>query len=108
MSRLKLTDPVGYVDFLNLMSQAKAVISDSGGLQEEATYFLTPCLTLRANTERPVTATLGSNRLTSLQRLSGDIEEFLCGPERRGQIPPLWDGNTARRTLDEILKASRR
>lgn len=104
---LQLIEPVGYHDSLCLTENARLLLTDSGGLQEEATYFRTPCLTLRANTERPVTATLGSNRLTSLHRLKADIEEFLSGPERRGQIPPLWDGNTARRTLEEILKASR-
>lgn len=105
---LQLIDPVGYHDSLSLTENARLLLTDSGGLQEEATYFRTPCLTLRPNTERPVTVTMGSNRLTNLQRLATDIDEFLDGPERRGQIPPLWDGGTARRTLDEIRNASRR
>lgn len=105
---LQLIDPVGYHDSLSLTENARLLLTDSGGLQEEATYFRTPCLTLRPNTERPVTLTMGSNRLTNLPRLASDIDEFLGGPERRGQIPPLWDGGTARRTLDEIVNASRR
>ncbi len=105
-SGLRLIDPVGYHDSLCLTENARLVLTDSGGLQEEATYFRTPCLTLRQNTERPVTVTAGSNRLTNLQRLQNDIDEVLAGPEQRGAIPPLWDGRTAVRTLDEILAAS--
>ena len=105
---LQLIDPIGYHDSLCLTENARLLLTDSGGLQEEATYFRTPCLTLRPSTERPVTVTMGSNRLTNLDRLAADIEEFLGGPERRGVIPPLWDGRTARRTLDEIIGASRR
>jgi UDP-N-acetylglucosamine 2-epimerase (non-hydrolysing) len=82
------------------------VLTDSGGLQEEATYFKTPCLTLRPNTERPITVTLGSNRLTNLERLQNDINEVLNGPDRIGQIPPLWDGHTAERVLNDIFSAS--
>ena len=83
------------------------MLTDSGGLQEEATYFRTPCLTLRSNTERPVTVTIGSNRLTNLERLPSDLNESLNGPERKGQVPPLWDGHTAKRSLDQILAASK-
>jgi UDP-N-acetylglucosamine 2-epimerase (non-hydrolysing) len=104
---LHLVEPVGYHDSLCLTENARLVLTDSGGLQEEATYFRTPCLTLRPNTERPVTVTLGSNRLTNLERLRKDVEEFLGGPERKGQVPPLWDGQSAQRSLDEILAASR-
>ena len=100
---LLLLDPVGYHDSLCLTENARLVLTDSGGLQEEATFFRTPCLTLRANTERPVTLTIGSNRLTELDRLIGDIEEALKGPERRGEVPPLWDGRTAQRVLDHLL-----
>jgi UDP-N-acetylglucosamine 2-epimerase (non-hydrolysing) len=103
---LKILDPIGYHDSLNLTQHARLVLTDSGGLQEESTYFRTPCLTLRPNTERPVTVTLGSNRLTSLPRLGSDIENALTAPDRTGSIPPLWDGQTARRTLQEIAAAS--
>jgi UDP-N-acetylglucosamine 2-epimerase (non-hydrolysing) len=101
-----LLEPVGYHESLCLAEYARLVLTDSGGLQEEATYFRTPCLTLRPNTERPVTVRLGSNRLTDVQRLRGDVEKALNGPERLGEVPPLWDGRAAQRSLDCLLAAS--
>ncbi len=103
---LRILDPIGYHDSLNLTKYARLVVTDSGGLQEESTFFRTPCLTLRPNTERPVTISLGSNRLTSLARLGSDIEQALSAADRAGTIPPLWDGKTAQRTLQEIAAAS--
>lgn len=103
--RIKLTQPIGYHDSLCLTEQARFVLTDSGGLQEESTFFRTPCLTLRPNTERPITVSMGSNRLTSLERLRSDIDEILAGPERIGSVPPLWDGQTARRCVDCIQAA---
>ena len=100
--RIKLTPPIGYHDSLCLTEQARFVLTDSGGLQEESTFFRTPCLTLRPNTERPITVTMGSNKLTSLLRLRSDIDEVLAGPDRIGSVPPLWDGRTARRCVDCI------
>jgi UDP-N-acetylglucosamine 2-epimerase (non-hydrolysing) len=105
-NQLLLLDPLGYINSLSLIENARFVLTDSGGLQEEATYFRTPCLTLRPNTERPITITLGSNRLTKLESLMNDIDETLDGPTRRGQTPPLWDGNTAKRTLAYLITAS--
>ena len=105
-NRLLLLEPLGYHASLCLTENARAVLTDSGGLQEEATFFRTPCLTLRPNTERPVTLTLGSNRLTKLERLLADVGEVLAGPERKGEVPPLWDGHTAERALKELLAAS--
>lgn len=99
----RLVDPVGYHDSLKLTEDARVVVTDSGGLQEEATYFRTPCLTLRPNTERPITITLGSNRLSTAERLSQDLEAVLAGPRRIGQIPPLWDGRTAERIVEALL-----
>lgn len=104
--RLLLLEPLGYHASLCLTENARAVVTDSGGLQEEATYFRTPCLTLRPNTERPVTITLGSNKLTKLDMLLGDVNAVLAGPERLGQVPPLWDGHTAERALQELIEAS--
>jgi len=104
---MHLIDPIGYHDSLCLTENARLLLTDSGGLQEEATYFRTPCLTLRRTTERPITVTMGSNRMTKIESLSADINEFLGGPARRGQIPPLWDGCTAGRVLNEISGASR-
>jgi len=106
--RMHLLDPLGYHASLCLTENARAVLTDSGGLQEEATFFRTPCLTLRPNTERPVTVTLGSNRLTKLSRLLEDIEAVLAGPGRLGQVPPLWDGHAAERSLKELIEASSR
>jgi UDP-N-acetylglucosamine 2-epimerase (non-hydrolysing) len=105
-NRLVLLDPIGYHESLCLTENARLVLTDSGGLQEEATFFRTPCLTLRPTTERPVTMTLGSNHLTRLESLAADVEEALEGPERKGQVPPLWDGHTAERSLNYMLAAS--
>jgi UDP-N-acetylglucosamine 2-epimerase (non-hydrolysing) len=103
---LKIIDPIGYHDSLNLTKNARFVLTDSGGLQEESTYFRTPCLTLLPNTERPVTVTLGSNKLTSLSTLRSDIEQTLSSVQRVGTVPALWDGHTAQRTLHEIMAAA--
>jgi UDP-N-acetylglucosamine 2-epimerase (non-hydrolysing) len=103
-SASKLLEPLGYLDSLMLTKYARCVLTDSGGLQEESTYFHTPCLTLRPNTERPVTVTVGSNRLTTVQALSGDLERTLSGPAQTGQQPPLWDGHTAERILQALLE----
>jgi UDP-N-acetylglucosamine 2-epimerase (non-hydrolysing) len=105
-SPLSLLKPLGYHASLSLTENARMVLTDSGGLQEEATYFRTPCLTLRPNTERPVTVTKGSNRLTALARLFEDIDAVLAGPDRIGQVPPLWDGHTAERSVEELIRAS--
>jgi UDP-N-acetylglucosamine 2-epimerase (non-hydrolysing) len=104
--RLLLLEPLGYYASLCLTENARAVLTDSGGLQEEATFFRTPCLTLRPNTERPVTLTVGSNRLTKLEKLLDDVNGVLAGPERIGNVPPLWDGHTAKRALKEMIAAS--
>jgi UDP-N-acetylglucosamine 2-epimerase (non-hydrolysing) len=106
-SSLRVIEPVGYLDSLALTRSARCVITDSGGLQEESTWFRTPCLTLRPNTERPVTVSLGSNRLTTPQRLHDDLTAVMTRPERLGQIPPLWDGQTAARILEALLTGNR-
>lgn len=105
-SALKIVEPVGYLDSLCLSDNARFVLTDSGGIQEETTYFRTPCLTLRPNTERPITISVGSNRLTQIDRMSLDVESILGGPNKIGQVPPLWDGNTSARVLSSILDAS--
>ena len=102
-SGVKVLDPIGYHDSLCLTENARLVLTDSGGLQEESTYFRTPCLTLRPNTERPVTVTMGSNRLTALEALHADMRQTLAGTPRLGSVPPLWDGRTAERVVERLL-----
>jgi UDP-N-acetylglucosamine 2-epimerase (non-hydrolysing) len=100
---MKILEPVGYHDSICLTESARLVLTDSGGLQEESTYFRTPCLTLRPNTERPVTITMGSNRLTQPDRLSSDIQKILNGKPELGQVPPLWDGKAAERIVQALM-----
>lgn len=103
---LRIVEPLGYHDSLCLTEMARFVLTDSGGLQEESTYFKTPCLTLRPSTERPVTITMGSNKLTNLDRLSADLDEVLACSTEIGQIPPFWDGQTSGRILNCLIDAS--
>ena len=101
---LRILDPIGYHDSLYLTQNARFVLTDSGGLQEESTYLQTPCLTLRPNTERPITIEVGTNKLTTLDQLAGDIEEILQNRRPPGRIPPLWDGHTAERILNVLIE----
>lgn len=96
---LKLTPPLGYVDFLRLTSEARLVLTDSGGIQEETSALRVPCLTLRENTERPVTTTQGSNRLigTDPDAILAAAAQALSEPARTGRTPDLWDGQAAER-----------
>ena len=103
---LKLLDPIGYRDSIALTQHARCVLTDSGGLQEESTYFRTPCLTLRPNTERPITIELGSNRLISTGNLRNALEETLQAEERIGRVPPMWDGQTADRIVHSLIFAT--
>jgi UDP-N-acetylglucosamine 2-epimerase (non-hydrolysing) len=103
---IRIVEPLGYHESLCLTEAARFILTDSGGLQEESTYFKTPCLTLRPNTERPITLTMGSNRLTSLERLSADVDEMLGGRMQIGQIPPLWDGRASERIVRSLIEAS--
>ena len=101
--RVRVLEPVGYHDSLCLTENARLVLTDSGGLQEESTFFRTPCLTLRPNTERPVTISVGSNKLSTPQSLAVDMAEVLGGEKRRGARPALWDGQTAGRIVKALL-----
>ena len=102
--RLKLLPPLGYVEFMSAVASARFVLTDSGGIQEETTYLGIPCLTLRDNTERPITVSEGSNRLVKLETLDTEVDNVLAGPRRIGRCPNLWDGKTA----DRIVQSLRR
>jgi len=101
-----LTDPLGYIDFLSLTSHARLILTDSGGLQEESTALGIPCLTLRENTERPITVTHGTNQVVGT-----DTDAILAGYHRafvdrgRPPRPPLWDGRTAERIAHVLCHA---
>ncbi len=101
---LKVLEPIGYHDSLALTETARLVLTDSGGLQEETTFFRTPCLTLRPNTERPITVTVGSNKLTSLAQLATDLEDVFKRPVQVGALPPLWDGRASERVLASLVR----
>jgi UDP-N-acetylglucosamine 2-epimerase (non-hydrolysing) len=101
---VKLVEPLPYVSFLGLMARARYVLTDSGGIQEETTTLAVPCLTLRKNTERPVTTTSGTNRLVGgdPQAIRAAIEDVLMGRWPHGSRPPLWDGHAAQRIADVL------
>ena len=101
-SRLILADPLGYYEFMNLVIHSRLMLTDSGGLQEETTYLNIPCLTLRPNTERPITIIQGTNELATIDSLPGQISRILEGDWKKGSVPDLWDGNTASRIVDAV------
>jgi UDP-N-acetylglucosamine 2-epimerase (non-hydrolysing) len=97
--QLQILDPLSYLEFLGMQSRATVVITDSGGIQEETTYLGVPCLTLRENTERPVTVSLGTNVLVGRdsEKLRSELSRVLAGQAKKGTIPPLWDGHAGER-----------
>ena len=101
-----LTDPLGYLDFMNLVCNATLVLTDSGGIQEETTFLQIPCITIRNNTERPVTVTMGTNYLvgTDQHKIIETVFSILNGKGKRGMVPPLWDGNASTRIVEALLK----
>lgn len=105
---LRLLGPLGYQDFLCLTSQAKVIVTDSGGLQEESTALGIPCLTMRENTERPITVELGTSTLvgSSAELLEEKLREVITGGYKQGSCPSLWDGRAAERIVDVLLDAS--
>ncbi len=101
---VQLVEPMGYIRFMSLVSDARLIITDSGGLQEETTYLNIPCLTLRPNTERPITISQGTNRLARPEDVAGLVEEVLSGLWPDGVRPALWDGRTAARIVDDMAR----
>lgn len=109
-TNLHLLEPMPYVEFLALQARAAVVITDSGGIQEETTYLGVPCLTIRHNTERPVTAELGTNILVGddTSKLRTELLKILAGNAKHGTIPPLWDGRASERIADIIVHGTAR
>jgi len=104
--KFQMIDPLRYKEFITLEKNPKFVLTDSGGIQEETTYFRVPCLTLRPNTERPITITQGTNELASLENVEAKASSILLGNWKQGKTPERWDGNTAKRIV-EVLKMVR-
>lgn len=99
---IKLLEPVGYVQFMNLVQGARLAITDSGGLQEETTYLGIPCLTVRPNTERPITLTQGTNKLVEPAQILEETQKILSGSIPEGSCPELWDGQAAQRCVASL------
>ena len=108
-SNVRIVEPLGYHDFLALQAHARLVITDSGGIQEETTYMGVPCITVRANTERPITVTLGTNVLVGqdMARLTREAARVLDGAPKPSSIPPLWDGHAGERIANVLVAAGR-
>jgi UDP-N-acetylglucosamine 2-epimerase (non-hydrolysing) len=103
---VRITEPLGYTDFMSLVFDCRYALTDSGGIQEETTYLGITCLTLRENTERPVTVTQGTNRLVRAETVQQNLERILAGKWPKGSIPPLWDGKTAGRVAKSLRVAA--
>ncbi len=101
IENLIITDPIGYLDFMQLMQNARLILTDSGGIQEETTYLGIPCITIRENTERPITVDIGTNVLVGpkVDRIIHETEKIISGNGKKGKIPELWDGNAAERIV---------
>lgn len=103
-AQLHYLEPLGYLEFNYLVERAKAVITDSGGITEETTVMAVPCMTLRDNTERPETVTVGTNELLGVnpKAIPPALQRLFAGEWKKGTIPPLWDGKTAERIVDSL------
>jgi UDP-N-acetylglucosamine 2-epimerase (non-hydrolysing) len=105
-SRFGLTEPLGYLQLLGLMSEARVVLTDSGGLQEETTALGVPCITLRENTERPITVTQGTNTIvgTDVRKIKACFDDVLATGGKAGRVPALWDGRAAERIAAQLIE----
>jgi UDP-N-acetylglucosamine 2-epimerase (non-hydrolysing) len=106
VSGLMLLEPLGYIEFMSVVRNAKFVLTDSGGVQEETTYLGIPCLTLRESTERPVTVNLGTNRLVKPESVIPGVEQVLAGSWPIGRVPEFWDGHAAARIVVDLKRRS--
>src|SRR5579883_1015244 len=103
-SMMHLTEPMGYIEFMSLVSDAAVIVTDSGGVQEETTYLGIPCLTLRDTTERPITVTEGTNQLVAPSNLRAAAKHVLSAMPKKHRVPDLWDGHTAPRVVASLRK----
>jgi UDP-N-acetylglucosamine 2-epimerase (non-hydrolysing) len=102
--RVRIVEPLGYLDTIGLIDKARLVLTDSGGMQEETTFLRVPCITLRENTERPITVEMGSSRLVGsrYESIVAAIDAAVSGPGRIGVVPSLWDGRAAERIAENL------
>ncbi|MCB0346849.1 MAG: UDP-N-acetylglucosamine 2-epimerase, partial [Bdellovibrionales bacterium] len=98
------TEPLGYCDFMSLLFACRLVVTDSGGIQEETTYLGIPCLTRRDNTERPITVTMGTNKLVTSEEIPSEVDAILKSSDCERSVPEFWDGQTAKRTAEALRK----
>jgi UDP-N-acetylglucosamine 2-epimerase (non-hydrolysing) len=101
---ITILEPLSYINFIALVRKAKLLLTDSGGVQEETTFLNVPCLTLRPNTERPITITQGTNTLTTLERVLDEVDVVLAGSPRGECQIPLWEGETAGRIVEHLYQ----
>ncbi len=101
-------EPLGYLDFMHLVTHARCILTDSGGIQEESTYLQVPCLTMRENTERPITCEIGSNTLVGadFEKIETCLDSILAGIYKKWSIPPFWDGKAAERIVKILLNTA--
>ncbi len=104
---IRLTEPLGYTDFMSLVFDCRYALTDSGGIQEETTYLGIPCITLRENTERPITVTQGTNELATLEQLEQLVAKAIAGDWKKARIPELWDGKAAGRIAASLRAHAR-